>query len=312
MEELFSEVSRLYEIKIKRAARDKAGFVCGAESGDLRLTKIPSETSHIMFQHGIKEKLFERGFSRTDRFYLNSEGLPYFSFGGDNFALTEAYAVCEDRFSDAGRFMELVKTLAEMNGRLFGEDLSAYAPEFRPPAKNRAEIYRGLKRVISKKTRLSDFDVIFLRNYEYFLGAITFWDSFDKESDRESFCHNLLKEENVYGAGDGPVIANFSECGPGSSVADLAAIIKRYFSRAAGSPGLNILDIVERYNSERPLGPGELRRLYAELVFPDKFFKIVTQFYEKKRSWVPANFIDRLNAAVAAKDAYAGFIKPLA
>jgi hypothetical protein len=156
-----------------------------------------------------------------------------------------------------------------------------------------AKIMSGYKKIVKRQSRLSDFDVSFLKyygGYENLLSRCVELNPFGVLNDtRAYFSHNMLKEETILLDGD-VIITGYDECSGDHNLFDLAQIIKRYM-RTAAAPAIEGLEkIMDAYQSANPLDGRELKALYAILLFPDRFYKSCVKYYSKKRSWTPASF----------------------
>ena len=56
---------------------------------------------------------------------------------------------------------------------------------------------------------------------------------------------------------------------------------------------------MDTYLSVRTLSEEERRVLYAMLTFPEKFWKIINQYYNAGKAWVPAKNIDKLKVVIS-------------
>ena len=57
--------------------------------------------------------------------------------------------------------------------------------------------------------------------------------------------------------------------------------------------------IVDEYDKLKPLADVDLDMLVALLSFPEKFWKIINQYYNAGKAWVPAKNIDKLKVVIS-------------
>ena len=56
--------------------------------------------------------------------------------------------------------------------------------------------------------------------------------------------------------------------------------------------------MVDEYDKLRPICDDDLDMLVALLRFPEKFWKIINQYYNAGKAWVPAKNIDKLKLVI--------------
>ena len=317
MESLNTQVPRGFSLKCRSIKKEKSYFICSSDKGLNAIKKVSSSREDITIWHSVKETLYINGFKNIDRFIISEDGSPYVVVDGETYVATD-YFSSTHRDSDFGNrvdFSKIVSSVSEIHGilkkaTLENEELFSGAPILFNESveniynKNTSDL-KGYKKNLSRQSRLSDFDVMFLKNYDFFTQSLEKWHDVARNSDYHSvidegifnnyICHNLLKEETVLKSPDGELfVTNFSECGKAHFVNDLSSIIKRHVKCAASCEVLPLKAVLEIYNEKNSLSHEELIALCALLIFPDKFLKLCAKYYERKRTWIPAAFIGRI------------------
>ena len=151
----------------------------------------------------------------------------------------------------------------------------------------------ALKKRVKKQGRLSEFDVIFLKNYDYYMENLNNSLALLKESqfdelcqaakEQNAICHNQYKEELLYMKEGDVTVTNFNDVSIDPCLMDLADIIKRYI-KYFGDGRLCLAEILEMYTKTNDLSDAEIQALYPLLLYPTKFIKICNQYYVKNRS----------------------------
>ena len=332
MDDLNHQVIRGFGVKAKTVSKHKSFYICNTDRGMMIVKQSVSlSTERIGFQHMVKETLYAGGFENIDRFQLSIDNEPFFVFDGLAYIMTNYISQRETDFGDTQMLREILKQTALMHKTLADAELSC-PDDFTTPSIIPEEEYKhsvrelsALKKRLSKVGQLSDFDVILLKNYSYYLELLRDWERFSAKSDiyttqqnaikKRYICHNLLKEENIipeqHGKSHTLYITNFSECAIGHYVLDLASIIKRHFRASAPGEHMSIQPLIEGYTRYNPLDVSELELLKSILIFPDKFLNICTQYSQKKRTWVPGTFISRLENLINRQDEYLEYVMTL-
>jgi len=320
VENFITQALRGFSIKCRGATKEKSYYVCNTDKGLKILQKAEGSPDNILFQHKIKETLFENGFKNIDRFALSQSGAPYVAVDNEIYtAADRAPAQKDTDFSDAVEFARITSSVAEMHYILKKASLErTNIMMYVNGGKNADEMYnkymselKYYKKIVSRKSRMSDFDVLFIKNYDFYAGALADWHEIIKSPGYANViaggyaecyvCHNLLKEETVVKSNDEIYITNFSECGVSHYINDFSSIIKRHIKNA--SPAYVPLgEIIRVYSAANPLSADEIQALRADLIFPDKFLKICSMYYSKKRSWIPAAFVERVESVTSGRE----------
>lgn len=321
MEMLNGYVPKCFGIKIKSIRKEKSSFICQTERGAKIIRRSLSEIHEIEFQHKVKECLFANDFPNTDRFALSVDSQPFVFFENDIYVMTDYFDNRETVFKEKSELFELTKTVARMHLCLKEQEFpdSPPHPLYSDPARLHSKSESDLRRYKKRlPARLSDLDVIFLKNFAYYTELLENWAKYCASTDCFSrirttgICHNAIKEENIL-LGDGTYyVTNFSDCSKGAPVYDLADIISRYLkSLGKNTPDISAREIAEVYDSVNPLTKDDYSALYAVLKFPSKFMKVAGQYYDKKRSWVPGSLISRMTEVTESKGTYDDYVDEL-
>ncbi|MCL2377770.1 MAG: hypothetical protein FWC77_01435 [Defluviitaleaceae bacterium] len=321
MEKLSPIVLEAFGIHSRRVRREKGRYLCETENGlmSIYITYEPPEA--IRLQHSIKEGLAAKGFTWTDRFQPARSGQPIIQVGRETYVMVRYPNMRrETDFENETDVLQAFEFLARFH--LAARGMSKLAP-ISPPmpeiyARQMAEMAQAGKQA-RRGPRMSDFDVAFIKHAPRF--GETMQECISRLADtgyaklhmqavhEGAVCHNALKEENFLVAGDSTYIINFSEATIDLQLADLAALIRRYAQRS--TKGIPVCRLLEAYDSINPLPADAQDILYALLIFPWAFIKIITQYYSKKRNWTPGGIISRMDTILAERDSYEKYVKIL-
>ena len=330
MEDLNMQILLEFEVKPRRIVKEKSYYICHTDKG-IRLVRKSFDTcEHIMFQYRVKEHLaqFDQADNkniRTDRYYCSAAGKPYVSFEDNIYVMTDMFPYQE---SDLGKIEEIEKIIeataifhiyarnVKMDdaNKYFGENdlVGRYK-------KNVAEL-NSIKKKIGIQKRMSDFDVLFIKNFHYYMNDLqkaieilekTNLQSYiNKARARGQVCHNLLKEENIFYHNELLYILGFSHAALDYNLYDVCNVIQRHVKDMPQKPH-SIHRLLELYHQSNPIQAEEVEILYALLKYPHKFIKICNQYYSRKRTWTPSVLNNRIQHLIAGQKAYADFIDAL-
>ena len=111
------------------------------------------------------------------------------------------------------------------------------------------------------------------------------------------FCHNAYKGEALRQETDGRIfVGNFDKCSAELPLADLAAYIRRYFKKTEGTAA-GISAMLERYGRHCPLSERDMILLQGMLLYPEKFLRLINEYYNRRRTCVSPAMRERLAAA---------------
>lgn len=69
--------------------------------------------------------------------------------------------------------------------------------------------------------------------------------------------------------------------------------MRKLLEKSNWSPGLT-QEILDTYNSVRPLSARSFVELYYRLAYPEKFWKIVNFYYNSGKAWIPEKNREKL------------------
>ena len=313
------QVLRGFGLKPKSVRKEKSYFVCSTDKGLKTIRRTNLSHENILFQHELKERLFSGGFAETDRFGLSVHCLPYFDFEDEVYTITDNFPLREAVFSNGDDFRLLVRAVSKMHsvGKYFS--FEAHLPsktDFDLVYRKNSAALRSVKKRVLRQSALSDFDVVFLKDFDFMLSQLDEWHCFVMAHGVSAlvgcggFAHNNLKEENLLFDGQRVYITDFSSVSPGSHVRDLADIIKRY-QKKADCLNIDILSVIKLYGEVNALTRNDLLLLYSLLKYPERYLRLCFQYYEKKRTWTPAAFTTRLQALSSTKHDFNAYIERL-
>lgn len=327
MNELNASVLKGFGLRAGRIVKEKAYYICDTPNGLRMIHKTPEDGDRIRFQHAIKEHAAQTGYPWVDRYCIAESGLPYTTVAGENYVMTAYFERKEPDFASWPDFARVLEAVARWHRAVrnvaFGEQTKIFmqtTPLTEVFAKQGAELASIRKRV-TRQARLSDFDVLFIKNAGYYTRQVknalhdlehtdyAVWCA--QAASQRHICHNALKEESLPASGDQVYVTQYTDACVDMQLNDLCGLIRRYAQRA----GVNAAPpsaVLEAYDRIEPISSEGVAILHALLQYPYHFIKIVTQYYSKKRTWTPNAITNRMLAAVSEKEAYEQYIHMLA
>ncbi len=149
--------------------------------------------------------------------------------------------------------------------------------------------FAKLKKQVQNNKKKSDFDFLFLKNYEKYNNLIT--DIENKLNSFESYKKPtytfIYNNDSVFQNKNIPVIKTPTTFTVGYYLVDIYNFIIKYLKKVNITEIKNYSEILMYYNSEILDSEKEILKLLLQ--YPFKYIDIMVQYYEKKRSFVPAS-----------------------
>ncbi len=311
MEDLNSQVVRAFGRKLRNYSKIKGSYLCVTDKGPKVIKKVDNTKENLMFQHMLKEHLYDKNFPNIDRFCISLDGLPYYTFNNTTYIMLNHIDGVE---CDLIKNSEIaVKQLAIMHNLLYGLDntINSVPCELVSFYKKRTSEMARLKKRISDVSNLTELDINILKNYdEYYnlceksihiLENSNYQQLINRAITNSIFCHNNYREENIIINVNNIYITNFENACCDIHMIDLANIIRRYMKNLECSE-LQAFKLLEIYNNIKPITKEELKVLLAILIFPYKFLKICNKYYNRRRSWVQNGMVYNLKLYLNNKE----------
>lgn len=172
------------------------------------------------------------------------------------------------------------------------------------------------KEIANMHVNKSDFDRLYLKHADYYIGCIKKAYSHIERSKYKELCslkhtlchhdlahHNILmgKDENVY-------FIDFDYSVIDLPYHDLSNIITKAIKHNEWEIDIANL-VLEGYMEKRELSGEEIEVLYGYLLFPQDFYDITSSYYMKNRGWEEDEFRDKLKRKAEYKDDREKFLK---
>lgn len=325
LDEIINNIVEAFNLKAKTISKSKYMYICKTDKGVKVLKPVNISAEKIEFCHKVKESLYKSGFVNLDRFQLSVLEKPYHIYGNTPYVLTDYINYPETDLTNMYQIKEIITTLAKLhniskNNKYYEEIPESETTDICSEFKKSLERLKVLKKFASNQKQLSDFDVMFIKNYSYYCNEASdslnilekseFSNLQNEAYNKKMICHNSINEENFLISSNGLYITNFNLCSIDCSLIDLAEFITRYI-RKHGEDYLSINEIIDLYNVINPINDNELKILYAIIKFPLKYINVCNSYYSRRRSLTPNSITNRLKTIIEKKEHQSEYIKPL-
>ena len=94
-------------------------------------------------------------------------------------------------------------------------------------------------------------------------------------------------------------------------VSDLCNFMRKILEKHNWEEGLGMA-MLREYEKGCPLTSGDRLQLYCRLSYPEKFWKQVNSYYNRRKSWIPVRNLEKLRTLEVQKEKKEQFLAQLA
>lgn len=311
MEEIYEKILwEGYGLQFKHGTRTRTGLVCRTDLGMRELKKPRGSMDSLRLAFDVKEQLRKNGFNNISRFYRALDGEPFYRYDGVLYLLEDVMPQDTLEEDKAETFIRGADTLGQMHKAARGckSDFARWETDRLPKlyAKRQRELAK-VRRRADKRGSYDAIDLLLLQYYDQYMAQAaeaeallaegSYESAIEKTKEAGGFCHNAYKGEALRLDGKGRIyIGNFDKCIAELPLADLADYLRRYLKKTDGEEA-GVHAILESYGRHCPLSKKDLILLQGMLVYPEKFLRLVNEYYNRRRACVSPAMQERLAAA---------------
>ena len=325
MDDKLDEVIKKYPVKVKSRRRIRGAVLLDTDKG-LYMAKIyTASKKRLLFEEEIKRILTSAGYGNVDYAIKNVGGELLTDDGnGNKWIVKKWYNSVECDIKDIKKVMLASSNMAAIH-KIMVIGNRGIVPSARTDKLDIESLFKRHNREIKKvhnyirgKKQKNDMEICLLNSYQDFSGQGKIAEEFLKESGYGSLGMEALKNGSVlHGSynyhnimlSDSQVITtNFEKADIGLQVMDLYDFIRKVMEKNSWNMDMGI-SVIEAYKKERELGEEEKKVLYALLLYPEKYWKLVNFYYNGKKSWMPAKNYEKLKRICSQEQERHKFLK---
>lgn len=306
-----------YVFQVKNRNRARGAVLLDTSDGPRLMREYDGIKGHFAFENEIKDALAERGMPLTDRVVPNVDGNPVTELdSGEKYVVYQWYRgeSCDYR---SGHGLGLA---AGNLGRLHRQ-MQGLAGKPMPMEENLLTRYerhnRELKRVygfLKKKKKKNKFELYALSCFREFyqkaeqaakdLQESGYWQQ--NGSWTWDVCHGEYNYHNLIFTKKGVATTNFEHAHYGMQLMDLSYFLRKVMEKNGWQTEKG-RTVLESYGNEMPLEGDAYEFLLITLSYPVKFWKLMNQYMNGKKSWISDKNMEKLvgvREREAAKDKF--------
>jgi CotS family spore coat protein len=324
MEDKLEEILKQYPFQVYSGKRIRGAFLLETDRGLRLLRECNLSQSRILFEEKVKEVLKKQGYEDVDFFCKNSR---------EEYLTRDVY---RNQWSVQWWYLgeqcdmkhrESVLRGAAHLGRLHRlMQLPGSTQDYCQKESTRQEMdrhNREMKRVrsyIRGKKKKNEMEICLLNSFDLFYGQACMAQTLLQESGYEKLwertlqegrvCHGSYTYHNILFHNDRTITTDFDRAEIGIQIRDLYDFLRKVMEKNGWEKELGI-DVIHAYERQRPLEQEEKSLLYAMLLYPEKYWKLVNFYYNSRKSWISARNLEKLIKIRAQEENRALFLKKL-
>ena len=309
-----------YEIEVHRTWKGRGSILCDSDRGLLILKEYGGPAEKIGFQAYLLQHIQASGVLRAESILRTREDELLVRDQDGTAYIVKTYSdgrECDHRSAqECGRAVEtlaLLHDVCDLSGceALEGQPVFCVEKEYE---KHNREL-KKVRKFLREKSQKTDFEIYLMKHYDYFMdialqitGELGYY-AYGKDS--YSFpivCHGDYKYHNIIQTEEGSVLINFEKCVRDYPIRDLYLFMRKLLEKNNWSQALGDM-LLTSYNKVRPLDERDHRQLYFRFAYPEKFWKIVTFYYNNGTAWIPGRNMEKLEKLFAQEREKQLFLK---
>ena len=312
-----------YELTIEKTKKGRGTIIAETDKGMKILTEYQGYKEKVDFLEEIMEEIKQNGFPFIDCYMRNKEEqLLTTDYSGKAYVVKDFLDGTECNVKDLNECKRVVSELANLHRCMQG--LTIQRPETITPDYHVQEFHKKtaeLRRVranIRKSPSKSDFDLLFLKEFDRFMEQSNKAMSYlsdtichnlcQKIIQQGNYCHGDCSHHNLLVEKDHVNVINFEKCKPDTQIKDLALFVRKILEKNNWEQRFG-LELIESYHKLLPLTKEEFSYLFARLYYPEKFVKIAGSYLNQRRSLPAKKQQEKLRTLLDMEEARLKFLQ---
>ena len=305
MSDKYRDLLEQYDVKVISTFRSRGTFQCETDQGLALLKEYHSSLRKLAMEYEWKEKLAEAGFSLTDRYFLSREdSLVVYDRYHTPFVLKHYFSGRECDLGNPADVYAACQNLGLMHRISSGiPEISFENPRTESLShlfERRNQELRTIRRFIGKSHKKKAFELAYMKYFSVFYAEAEHALSTLRALGEDSLApssgvrHGAYQHHNILILPGGSVATvGFESICYGPYLVDFYLFLRKAMEK-------NHYDwrLFERgiagYSEQRSIDVHDLRFLYLLFLYPEKFWKISNQYYNRRKSWISPKMLEKL------------------
>lgn len=310
-----------YDLTVHKRYRSRGGWVLETSVGPRLLREYDTIRGHFAMENGIKQYLIRNGFSMVDDVVSNREGSPVTELAtGEKFVMYNWFLGDECDLRSEACLVAAGQNLGRLHKAVLGySQQESGAGEAGGLLEQFQKHNRELKRVngyMKNKKRKTEFEIYAINCFQGYydkaceaadrLANSAYYVSLQKKP--YSICHGDYNYHNLIMTGRGVATIGFEKAGYGIQLLDLTYFMRKTlekngWSKAAGEA------VIKGYDKASTLNGEQIEFIYTMLSYPEKYWKLMNHYINKKKSWLSVKSLEKLKDVKSLEKRREEFLK---
>lgn len=287
-----------YDFEILKTRKGRGTIIAQTDKGMKILTEYKGYKEKAVLLDSLMEDIKQKGFLYIDSFVRNKENeLVTTDVDGKLYVVKDFPDGTECNVKDKKECEEVAKQIARLHHCMkgFPSDCRSFVTKenIRSEFLKRNTELKRVRTFIRKNSAKTDFELLFLKEYERFLSqaekAMDYLSDeiceflCNKIATELTYCHGDCSHHNLLVDEDHINIINFEKYKLDTQLKDICLFLRKILEKNDWNREFGT-EILDAYASVQPLSKEELSYLYARLIYPEKFAKIANSYLNQRKS----------------------------
>lgn len=322
-----------YDIDINKTFKGRGALMCQSGENFYKLLAYNGTVCRAKFIEELQKSLRDSGFYYLDSFVRNKDGdIISTNEYQESYVLKEWPMGNECDVRNQKNVISGVETLAVLHNifsrlSFVNDGIIPETPNVIWEYERHNKELKAIRNFMRKRHTRSSFEYDVLDHFDEYYGIAV--DALDKikssgyeeiekmSKEKKLFCHGNYNYHNIIVINEGKsvsyekiAVVGFEKAGVGMQINDLYFYLRKVMEKHNWNIELGI-NIIEHYRRIRPISKDEMRILVIMLEYPEKFWKIVNQYYNKNKCWIPEKNLEKLKAVYTQQKKKEIFLKKI-
>lgn len=309
MNDFSGELLEQYDIEVLRVKKGRGALLCETPTQILTLKEYSGTESRLQLQNNLLKRIESAGKVRAEQIVPNKEGeLSVKAPDGKTYVLKTWSEGRECNIKDREECIRAVELLAQLHSCMLPEtelpeETVVFSPEKEYEKHNRE--LRKVRKYLNQRSQKTWFEIHLAKHFDFFLNqALSVTEEWKYYSGKEPviFCHGDYQYHNILKDNKGWFLVNFEKCVADAPIRDLYLLLRKLLEKSDWSVELGN-ELLQAYESVRPISVHERIDLCYRLAYPEKFWKIANFYFNSGKAWIPGRNLEKLEKLVEQEPA---------
>lgn len=315
-----------YELEVESVKRGRGSLICSTNDGLKKLQEYHGSKSHLEVEQQVLLSMKNQSEFLVDCYVRNKEGVLYSVHPSQTTYVLKDWIDGNECSRNNGEELAVtVAMLAKMHLLLRQDMLSQEIKDkitICPPLLSDYERHlKEMKRVrqyVRNKKKKNEFEKFLMdtcnepiKQAEESLKQLKqskYMEMYEQAKEKIWISHGSFHYHNVLFSGKQVMITNFEKCGVQVQLVDLYLFMRKVLEKNNWDKELGCR-MLEAYDRVLPLSEEELQVLGILFSYPEKYWKQMNFYYNRKKNWIPQQMLEKLQKTARQQEQIQGFVR---